>query len=98
MKLGAPAKIKLTGLNARTTPKLSGRVVYVSADLIIDKDGKPVGFETRMEVPQIERRKLGAVQLTPGMPAEVMIDAGARTALQYMLQPVTGAFGRTLRN
>lgn len=94
VKIGAKAVVKLTGLNVQTTPRLHGTVIYVSADLITDKDGKPTGFETRVEVPQIERKKLGAVQLTAGMPAEVMIDAGARTALQYLLQPVTGAFGR----
>lgn len=94
VKIGAPAVVKITGLNVQTTPRLHGTVIYVSADLITDKDGKPTGYEARIEVPQIERKKLGAVQITPGMPAETMIDAGARTALQYLLQPVTGAFGK----
>lgn len=94
VRVGAKAVVKLTGLNVQTTPRLHGTVIYVSADLITDKDGKPTGYEARVEVPQIERKKLGAVQLSAGMPAEVMIDAGARTALQYLLQPVAGAFGR----
>jgi HlyD family type I secretion membrane fusion protein len=94
VRVGASAVVKLTGLNVQTTPRLRGTVIYVSADLITDKDGKPTGYETRVEVPQIERKKLGNIQLSAGMPAEVMIDAGARTALQYLLQPVAGAFGR----
>jgi HlyD family type I secretion membrane fusion protein len=97
VRVGAKAVVKLTGLNVQTTPRLHGTVIYVSADLITDKDGKPTGYEARVEVPQIERKKLGVVQLSVGMPAEVMIDAGARTALQYLLQPVTGAFGRAFR-
>ena len=97
VKVGAKAVVKLTGLNVQTTPRLHGTVIYVSADLITDKDGKPTGYEARVEVPQIERKKLGTTQLSVGMPAEVMIDAGARTALQYLLQPVTGAFGRAFR-
>ena len=51
-------------------------------------------FQARVEVPPSELKKLGAVKLTPGMPAEVMIDAGSRTVLSYLLQPVAGAFGR----
>ena len=94
VKIGSKAVVKLTGLNVQTTPRLHGTVIYVSADLITDKDGKPTGYEARVEVPQIERKKLGNVQISPGMPAETMIDAGARTALQYLLQPVAGAFGR----
>jgi HlyD family type I secretion membrane fusion protein len=94
VKVGAKAVVKMTGLNVQTTPRLHGTDIYVSADLITDKEGKPMGFEARVEVPQLERKKLGNVQITAGMPAEVMIDAGARTALQYLLQPVVGAFNR----
>lgn len=94
VKVGSKAVVKLTGLNMQTTPRIYGTVTYVSADLLTDKDGKPTGFETKVEVPQIERRKLGNIVIQPGMPAEIMVDAGARTALQYLLQPVTGAFGK----
>lgn len=94
VKIGAKAVVKLTGLNMQTTPRIYGKVTYISADLLTDKDGKPTGFECRVEVPQIERRKLGPVPIQPGMPAEIMVDAGARTALQYLLQPVAGAFGK----
>jgi HlyD family type I secretion membrane fusion protein len=97
VKIGARAVVKLNGLNVQTTPRLYGKVIYISADLITDKDGKPTGYETKVEVPMIERRKLGNVVITPGMPAEIMVDAGARTALQYLLQPVTGAFGKAFR-
>ena len=94
VKIGSRAVVKLTGLNMQTTPRIYGTVTYISADLLTDKDGKPTGFETKVEVPQIERRKLGPIVIQPGMPAEIMVDAGARTALQYLLQPVTGAFGK----
>jgi HlyD family type I secretion membrane fusion protein len=94
VKVGANATVRMSGLNVQTTPRLEGRVVYVSADALTDEKAGMSYFQARVEVPQKELKKLGAIKLTPGMPAEVMIDAGARTVLSYLLQPVTSAFGR----
>ena len=37
------------------------------------------------------------IKLTPGMPAEVLMDAGSRTMLSYLMQPIEGAFSRAFR-
>ncbi len=95
VKVGARAVVRMSSLNVQTTPQLNGKVVYVSADALTDEKAGVSYFQARVEVPERELRKLGGVKLTPGMPAEVMIDAGARTVLSYLLQPVVGAFGRT---
>ena len=58
------------------------------------EESQPPFYEARVEVPESEIRKLRTTRITPGMQTEVMIDAGARTVLSYLLQPVTGAFGR----
>jgi hypothetical protein len=42
-------------------------------------------------------RKLGGVPLTSGMPVDVMIDAGARTALAYLVEPMITIFERSFR-
>ena len=41
-----------------------------------------------------ELAKLGEVKLTQGMVAEVLIQTGERTALQYLLKPLTDSFAR----
>lgn len=94
VKLGAKAVVRMSALNVQTTPQLKGKVVYVSADALTDEKAGVSYFQARIEVPPSELKKLGPVKLTPGMPAEVMIDAGSRTVLSYLLQPVTGAFAR----
>jgi HlyD family type I secretion membrane fusion protein len=94
VKVGATAVVRMSSLNVQTTPRLHGKVVYVSADALTDEKAGRSYFTARVEVPRSEMKKMGPVKLQPGMPAEVMIDAGSRTVLSYLLQPVTAAFGR----
>jgi multidrug efflux pump subunit AcrA (membrane-fusion protein) len=39
----------------------------------------------------------GVAVLAPGMPAEVIIETGQRTALDYLLTPLTRSLGRSFR-
>jgi membrane fusion protein, type I secretion system len=94
VKVGSKAVVKMSSLNVQTTPQLHGKVTYVSADALTDKEKGVSYYVARIEVSPSEIKKLGAIKLTPGMPAEIMIDAGSRTVLSYLLQPVTAAFGR----
>jgi hypothetical protein len=41
--------------------------------------------------------KAGDLKLQAGMPAELFIKTGARTALLYVLDPITGFLQRSLR-
>ena len=51
-------------------------------------------FRSRVEIPREEIEKLDDVKLTSGMPAEVLIQTGERTALDYLLKPMTDALVR----
>ena len=96
---GQMATVRLTGLNARTTPILEGEVFYVSADAILDR---------RQELPQevyLARVSVTPEQLdrvrgfapAPGMPAEIMIQTEARTFFQYLVKPITDSMNRAFR-
>jgi HlyD family type I secretion membrane fusion protein len=100
---GLPAHVRLTAFSQRTTPVVGGRVVLVSADRLRDeprRGGRELSDEgyylARIE---LDREALAALDLAlyPGMPAEAMIVTGSRTALDYLLSPVTNALGRALR-
>jgi len=91
------AHVKLSGLNPQTTPQLEGRVRYVSADALVEQERGTRYYEVRVAIPNAQIKRLGKVGLTPGMPADVLVDGGARTALQYMLQPITAAFFGSFR-
>jgi HlyD family secretion protein len=84
-----PAEVRLTAYKQRRTPTVHGVVTYVSADALTnEKTGQPY-YVARVEVPQAT-----TLALAPGMPAEVMIVTGKRTALAYILDPINDSFAR----
>ena len=97
VKPGLAARVRLTAFKQRTTPTLQGRVVYVSADRLTDpRTGIPY-FTARVEIPPSELARLDGVALYPGMPAEVMVVTGARTAIEYLVDPLRESLQRAFR-
>jgi HlyD family secretion protein/epimerase transport system membrane fusion protein len=95
--IGQQAEIRLTALNLRTTPAIFGYVISVSGDSLTDPRSNAPYFRARVEIPQQEREKLDeGVKLTAGMPADVLIQTGERTALDYILKPIMDGFARGL--
>jgi HlyD family type I secretion membrane fusion protein len=97
VEIGQPAQVALTAYKQRTTPRLDGRVIKLSADALVDADRRVTYYAAEIRIDSSELAKLQEVELYPGMPAEVMIFNGERTFLQYLLQPVTDSFRRAFR-
>ncbi|REL32510.1 HlyD family type I secretion periplasmic adaptor subunit [Thalassotalea euphylliae] len=95
--VGQQARVKLSGFQQRTTPELQGRVKYVSADSMLDERSGVTFFLVRVSVSTDELKKLNELELIPGMPAEVFIQTGERTALEYLLQPLVDTIDRAWR-
>lgn len=93
----APAIVRLSAFNQRTTPELFGEVQRVSADLISDATSGQAAYQAIIEVSPRETERLQGLVLGPGMPAEVFIRTGARTPLGYLFKPLTDTFKRALR-
>jgi HlyD family secretion protein/epimerase transport system membrane fusion protein len=96
LQIGQKAEVRLTALNTRTTPAIYGFVVSVSGDRLINSITNAPYFLSRIEIPLSEKAKLGTIKLTAGMPADVLIQTGERTALDYLIKPMTDAFARGL--
>ncbi|MBP6012561.1 MAG: HlyD family type I secretion periplasmic adaptor subunit [Alphaproteobacteria bacterium] len=97
VKIGLDTEIRFTGLSQRTTLPVMGRVTLVSADALQDPRTNAPYFVAHIDVPDSEIAKLKDVQLSPGMPAAVMIKTGDRTALAYLTQPLTDSINRAWR-
>jgi HlyD family type I secretion membrane fusion protein len=95
--VGQEADIRILAFNQRTTPPLKGRYSYLSADRIIDTRTGEVYFKARISVPLDQLAVLGDKHLIPGMPAEVIIKTGSRTALDYILEPILVSFDKAWR-
>ncbi|MFA7430612.1 MAG: HlyD family type I secretion periplasmic adaptor subunit [Rhodospirillaceae bacterium] len=94
---GLKAEVNFTGFKARTTPTLKGNVTYVSPDSLKDERTDQHYYTARVSIPPDQLALLGDQVLTPGMPADVLIVTGERTALQYLVQPLTESFRRAFR-
>lgn len=97
---GQSAEVRMSALKGRTTPTLIGNVVNVSADRIVQEQqgqqgqGQRSFYKARIEIPPDELQKLGNQKLQAGMPAEVLINTGEQTVLDYLIRPITDAMSR----
>jgi HlyD family secretion protein len=92
--VGQTATLRFPAFNQRTTPEISGIVTRVGADLTREAQTNSVFYVVRIRPDETERAKL---RLQPGMPAEAFIATGERTALSYLVKPVTDQFVRAFR-
>jgi HlyD family secretion protein len=92
---GQTAFVRFSAFNQRVTPQLTGTVSLVSADTTRDQQTNAHYFTVRVVLPDEERRRLGGLQLVSGMPAEVFMQTGSRTMLNYLLKPITEQMNRT---
>lgn len=95
--VGRPAKLRLSAFNQQTTPELPGHVVHVAADVTIDPKTGETYYLTRLELDQKDQRSVGGLALVPGMPVEVFMSTGERTALSYLTKPFTDQMNRAFR-
>jgi HlyD family secretion protein len=90
--MGQDAFVRFSAFNQRTTPQLTGQVAFVSADTTVDQhnpNGQAAAFYTvRVVMTEEERRRLGDVQLIPGMQAEVFMQTGKRTMMSFLMKPI----------
>jgi HlyD family secretion protein len=98
---GQKAQVRFLSVNDRTLPLLEGKVRTMSADSFTDEKTGRTFFRAEVEVEPKELNKvrdvLGQGQLRPGLPVELVMAVRKRTALQYLLEPLTGNFWRSLR-
>ncbi|GGA87703.1 HlyD family type I secretion periplasmic adaptor subunit [Brucella endophytica] len=97
IQLGHKAVLRLSAFSQRTTPELNGHVSRIAADLTTDQRTGAAYYLVRVSIPAAELEKLDGLQLMPGMPAEAFIQTGERTALSYLIKPLSDQINRAFR-
>lgn len=94
---GQVADIRFTAFNRRITRLVSGHVVYVAGDRLIDPATNLPYYVALIETDAASLKEAGDLKLQAGMPAEVYLKGEERTALEYLLEPVTAVLHRAGR-
>jgi HlyD family secretion protein len=94
---GQATMLRFPAFNQRTTPEVPGTVTRVAADLMRDAQSGLTYFLVRIKLDEEAVAKLGGLKLLPGMPVEAYIETGQRTALSYLMKPLTDQFARAFR-
>ena len=98
VRQGLSAAIRFPAFDARTTPRLNGKVSTVSAAELTGQQGKTY-FTARVEIPATEIDRIASAhKLVPGMPAEVYIQTASRSILSYFMKPLVDAMARSFRD
>ena len=102
LKIGQVAQVRLSAFGRRDIPTLKGTVSRVSADSQVDEKTGRSFYTFEVSIPQAELEKLhidaaDGDALKPGLPVQVMAVQHRRSALQYMLEPLTQTFWGAMR-
>ncbi|MCJ2180076.1 HlyD family type I secretion periplasmic adaptor subunit [Novosphingobium album (ex Hu et al. 2023)] len=91
---GQAARVRFSAFSAPSTPEITGKVVFVSADRAQDPRTGSSYFRARVRLSQADLKRHGAIELKSGMPTEVFITTGSRTMLSYITKPLRDQFAR----
>ena len=92
---GQRAEIRFPAFHSRTIPLMTGELESISSDRLVDEASKQpyyLGIISidRAEIPEDYRSRLRS-----GMPAEVLVGAGERTVLDYLISPLKSSLAKT---
>jgi HlyD family type I secretion membrane fusion protein len=97
LQIGLLTEVKFPGLRERNPPVIHGRVTRISADSFTLEETGASYFRAEIVVPASELARIGrsAETLRPGAPVEVVVLLRKRTALAYLIEPLTNNLWRS---
>jgi len=96
VQLGQQARVQLASAEAARFGTLMGKVINISPDTIITREGVPY-YKVRIQTERdfFESGNL-RYRLSPGMQVQSSIQTGTRTIMRYLLDPYIGKMGKAL--
>lgn len=101
VRIGQIAEVRFPSFKQRDLPRIDGRLISVSADRLVDEaDGRKTPYYlARVDISPEALQAVNQAKLVllPGMPAEVLVNTGERTLLQYLIAPVSNIAARSFK-
>lgn len=98
LQIGMPAEVRLKAFQQRTTPLVAGKLDYISADALTDpRAPQQPYYLARISIDDKALKAANVGVLQAGMPVEVYLRSRSRSAMAYLLDPVTQSLDRAFR-
>jgi HlyD family type I secretion membrane fusion protein len=95
---GQTARVLFPAYGQRNLPQIFGRLRSISADRLTDERTSEAYFLAKVEIEPAELARIAPeIELSPGMPTEVMILTGERTLLDYLVRPFVESVTKSFR-
>ena len=91
------AEVRLATFDARNTPLLPGRIVFVSPDRVTRPNSAESWFVATVELDAAALQNHPHLRLQAGMPAELFVTTSERTLFEYLARPLAVFASRAMR-
>jgi HlyD family type I secretion membrane fusion protein len=95
--VGMPAQVTMSAYQRRRLPTIHGYVNLVSADRLTDQRTGAPYFSVLVTVDSTPLKQYTDAKLLPGLPVEVALETGQRTAMSYFTEPITDVFRKGMK-
>lgn len=95
LHVGQSSRVRLSAFDQGDVPEARGRIVNISADSLEDDRTGQFYYVARVKLDSDQPEVIEGLDLVPGMPADLFVNTGERTALSYLAQPLSERLART---
>ena len=96
VRAGLPVDILFTAFDQANTPHVPGKLTQVSADVLLEPKQNMPYFKATVEVTPEGMARMKRYDIRAGMPVEVFVRTGERSAMSYFLKPLQDRMKRAL--
>ncbi len=95
LRIGQSTRIRLSAFAQADVPEASGKIFDISADALEDeRTGEPY-YKARVKLDAQQPEAVAALNLVPGMPADLFVNTGERAVIAYLSQPISDRLAKT---
>jgi HlyD family secretion protein len=98
LSVGQTAEIRFPGLHSRRIQVMTGKLASISRDRLVDDVTKQPYFLGLISLTDAVLDERYRDKLVAGMQADVVISTGERTALQYIVSPLSDSLNTSFRD
>lgn len=98
LHIGQSTRVRLSAFEQETVPEADGQIIDISADRLIDEQTGASYFVAKVMLSARQPDAINELDLLPGMPVDIFVNTGERTAFSYLTKPLSERLARAFVN